>query len=115
MVLHRNLPEKDPNAVGYWADQPLHKKFLENKQFRSHLQNYLENFLSTKIAITLQELRIKEDRWWYRWHETVTVGFMVEVKDEHVNKKDMGYAVSDFCRNYFEKTTTKYIKDENGL
>lgn len=100
MTTDKDLPNKDPNAIGFWVDKHPEKKFLEDEKFRSNLQNYLENFLSTKIAITLQ----KEPT---EYIEEYTTGFMIEVIDRKNGQKDMKQAIADFCQNYFKKIFLK--------
>lgn len=104
-------PPKDPNAVGYWVDDPLPMKFLQNENFRSHLQKYLENFLSTKIAITLQRPP-KDEQWWWR-PKIMPDGFMIELLDM-TGSETMNQTLSDFCRTYFNKIGTEEININNG-
>jgi hypothetical protein len=114
MVLDEYLPYRDPDAIGYWVERPLHNKFLRNEQFRSHLQNYLENLLSIKIAINLQRPPEKEKEWYEKKDPPLSPCFMIEVIETDGSATDIGQAVSDFCENYLGKIQTKDYKNTEG-
>lgn len=112
MVSDKDVPPKDPDAIGYWVDNPIQVKFLKDQEFRYHLKTYLENLLSTKIAINLQRPPPIKHKWGCT---SPPDGFMIELVDTDESETETVRAVADFCQNYLNTIQTKKVEHTEGL
>ncbi|UJR11257.1 hypothetical protein I4U23_015439 [Adineta vaga] len=110
MSAKKDLPPKDPKAIGYWVADPIPKRFLQQPKFCLHFQEYLQSLFRIELVIMLQQPEREDGSWWNK----PPPGYMIQLLAGEKNK-EMGQAVSDFCRNYFNSIQSETVYSSQGM